>query len=170
MITKSKTSLTLETSFVKVFASFFEKDVIKSSFKKKNIKKDKHDSHKNKSHVILSTKKINEINDISISDNDNEKMSMISDAKQEVNVTNVTVTESLIQINDAVICETNIINIIESKALTLDDDFNIYFETCLIFVTVTATTLVLSDSDNFSISDEEISVRKATICAIVFHE
>ena len=155
---------------MKASAFFFEKDVIKLSLKKKNTKKDKCNSHKNKSHVTLSTKKIDEINDISTLNNDDEKMSIISDAKQKADTTNVIITKSLTQINDAVTHKTNIINITESEALTLDDDFDICFKTCLIFVIIAATTLVLLNNDNLFISDEEIFMRKATICAIAFYE
>ena len=169
-MTKSKINLTLKTSFMKVSAFSFEKNVVKLSLKKKNTKKDKHDSHKNKSHVTLSAKKINEIDDISVLNDDDEKMSMISNVKWEADATNVIITKSLIQINNAVIYKTDIINIIKNKALTLDDNSNICFETCLISVTVTAIILVLSDSDNSFVSDEKILMRKATVCAIAFHE
>lgn len=81
MMTNSKMNLILKTSFVKVSVSFFEKNVVKSSLKKKNTKKDKYNSFKNKSHVTLSTEKINETNDISTLNNDNKKMSIKFDTK-----------------------------------------------------------------------------------------
>ena len=155
---------------MKMFAFFSKKDVVELSLKKKNIKKDKHDSYKNKSCITLSAEKINETNDISTSNDDDEKMSMIFDAKQEADATDVIVTKSLTQINDAVIYETDITDITESEVLTLNDNSDICLKTYLTSVTVAVTTLVLSDNDNSLISDKEISVRKVTVYAIAFHE